>query len=347
MSNLYNHLSKEELELLRNNEGVYRQTVSFYRYVRIEEIEKFRADLYRFWFKNGVVGRVYVAHEGINAQISVPIENWDKFIDHLSSVEELKNMPLKIALEEKGTSFLKLIVRIKEKIVADGLADHEIDLSNMGRHLDPLEFDEMLEDPEAVVVDVRNHYESEVGHFDGAICPDVDTFKESLPIIRDMLEDHKDKPVLMYCTGGIRCEKASAYLKANGFNNVNQLHGGIINYAHEIEKAGKSSKFIGKNFVFDDRLGERITEDVISNCHTCGEKCDEHTNCKNDDCHLLFIQCKSCSEKLDGCCSVECQEIAALPLEEQKKLRKDKELREGRPTHKSRLRPKPNKLSAQ
>ncbi len=137
-----------------------------------------------------------------------------------------------------------------------------------------------------------------------------------------LMEDKKEQNIIMYCTGGIRCEKASAYMLHNGFKNVFHLEGGIINYAQQVKDAELESKFIGKNFVFDDRLGERITEDIIALCHQCGQPADTHTNCKNDGCHLLFIQCSTCATKYDGCCSTECQTIYNLPAEEQKELRK-------------------------
>jgi UPF0176 protein len=125
----------------------------------------------------------------------------------------------------------------------------------------------------------------------------------------------------MYCTGGIRCEKASAWMKHRGFKHVFQLNGGIIEYARQVKEQGLENKFIGKNFVFDERLGERISPDIISHCHQCGAPCDDHTNCKNDGCHLLFIQCKSCAEKYDGCCSADCKNIVSLPAEKQKEIR--------------------------
>jgi UPF0176 protein len=169
---------------------------------------------------------------------------------------------------------------------------------------------------------MRNHYESEVGHFKNAICPNVDTFREELQIVEDIMKDKRDKNLLMYCTGGIRCEKASAWMKHLGFKNVFQLDGGIIEYARQTKAQGIENKFIGKNFVFDERLGERITEDIIAVCHQCGKPCDDHTNCKNDGCHLLFIQCKGCSELYNGCCSDDCKEILTLPAEKQKEIRK-------------------------
>ena len=151
----------------------------------------------------------------------------------------------------------------------------------------------------------------------------METFRESLPIINEQLKDHKeDKNLVMYCTGGIRCEKASAYFKHHGFKNVYQLEGGIINYAKQIKEENLESKFIGKNFVFDHRLGERITDDIVSQCHQCGKPCDNHTNCENEGCHLLFIQCDECKAVMENCCSVECQEIIHLPMDEQIKLRR-------------------------
>ena len=136
------------------------------------------------------------------------------------------------------------------------------------------------------------------------------------------MKDKKGANIIMYCTGGIRCEKASAYMLHQGFKNVFHLEGGIINYARQIKEKGLKSKFIGKNFVFDERLGEKITDDIIAHCHQCGKPADTHTNCKNDGCHLLFIQCEDCAKTYEGCCSPECQETLHLPAERRKELRK-------------------------
>jgi UPF0176 protein len=198
-------------------------------------------------------------------------------------------------------------------------------MANKGRYVDPEEMNNLLQHEETIVVDMRNHYEYEVGHFENAIEVPSDTFRDQLPMAVDMLQDKKDKNIIMYCTGGIRCEKASAYMLHNGFNNVYHLEGGIINYAQQIKQKGLQSKFIGKNFVFDDRLGERITEDVIAKCHQCGKPADTHTNCKNDACHLLFIQCEECATKYDRCCTLQCQTVYNLPVEEQKLLREGKQ----------------------
>ena len=161
-----------------------------------------------------------------------------------------------------------------------------------------------------------------------------------MPEVKNLLKGKENEKILLYCTGGIRCEKASSYLIKSGFKDVSQLQGGIIQYAHEIKSNNMESKFRGKNFVFDDRLGERITDDVLSFCHICGDSCDDHTDCKNDACHILFIQCEKCNKIYDGCCSKECQDFAALPIEQQKKLRKDPERIISRTFFDSRIKPR-------
>lgn len=313
---LHNKLSKEEALKKLHAESFKRTTLSFYRYVILEDPQAFRDALFLEWDNLGCLGRIYVAREGINAQMSVPEHNLDAFMAALNARVELKDMPIKWAVEDDGKSFFKLIIKVRPKIVADGLDDGSFDVTNVGKHLSPMEFHESLDDPNTVVIDMRNHYESEVGKFENAICPDVDTFREEIQMVVDDFSDKKDNKVLLYCTGGVRCEKASAYLKHHGFNDVNQLHGGIIEYARQIKQMGVKSKFIGKNFVFDERLGESIDGQVISKCHQCGAPCDTHTNCANDDCHLLFIQCPSCREQYQGCCTDECKDIIALPQEE-------------------------------
>ncbi len=324
---LYNTLSAEERAELIDQAGKQRLTLSFYAYAKIENPQQFRNDLFLAWNPLDALGRIYVAHEGINAQMSVPADNFEAFRDTLESYDFMKGIRLNVAVEQDDHSFLKLTIKVRHKIVADGLNDATFDVTKKGIHLKAKEFNEILDDPNTIVVDFRNHYESEVGHFKGAITPDVETFRESLPIINEQLKDFKEtKNLVMYCTGGIRCEKASAYYKHQGFKNVYQLEGGIINYAKQIKEEGLESKFIGKNFVFDNRLGERITEDIISQCHQCGKPCDNHTNCVNDGCHLLFIQCDECKAAMENCCSTECQEVIHLPLAEQVKLRKGKQV---------------------
>ena len=320
---LYNTLSAEERVRLIDEAGKQRLTLSFYAYSKIEDPKSFRDALFLTWNPLEVLGRIYIAKEGINSQLSLPADNFYKFKKSIEEYDFMRGIRLNIAVEHDDHSFLKLTVKVRNKIVADGLNDENFDVTDIGIHLKAEEFNSFLNDPNTIVVDMRNHYESEIGHFKGAITPNVDTFRESLPIIENQLAAYKeDKNLLMYCTGGIRCEKASAFFKHKGFKNVYQLEGGIIEYTRQINAEKLESKFIGKNFVFDHRLGERITNDIVSQCHQCGKPCDNHTNCANDACHLLFLQCDDCRDSMEGCCSSECLEVINLPLVEQIKLRK-------------------------
>jgi len=318
---LHNRISNEELKqrLMQDNEP--RTTISFYHYFPIQNPQEFRDLLYKHLYELKVFGRIYVAKEGINAQVSVPSKSYEAFKTFLYSIDALNGLRLNIAVDDDGKSFWVLKVKVREKIVADGIDDPSFSMENKGKYVNAQQMNELLNDPNTIVVDMRNHYEYEVGHFVKAIEVPSDTFRDQLPMAVDMLKGKEEKNIIMYCTGGIRCEKASAYMLHKGFKNVFHLEGGIINYAKQVKEEGVESKFIGKNFVFDDRLGERITEDVIANCHQCGKPCDTHTNCKNNGCHLLFIQCEECAAKYEGCCSTECHETIHLPLERQKQIR--------------------------
>ncbi len=322
MAVLHNRVSQAELKKRLYEETEKRSTISFYRYFPIKEPQQFRDELYKALNALKVFGRIYVAHEGINAQVSVPESNVEAFKNYLYSIEPLNGLRLNIAVDDDGRSFWVLKIKVRDKVVADGISDPAFSMENKGKYVNAEQMNKLLDDKETVVIDMRNHYEYEVGHFENAIEIPSDTFREQLPMAVDMMKDNKNKNIIMYCTGGIRCEKASAYMLHSGFKNVFHLEGGIINYAKQAKEAGLPSKFIGKNFVFDDRLGERITGHVIAKCHQCGQPADTHTNCKNDGCHLLFIQCEACAEKYDGCCSEECKTVYNLPLEEQKELRR-------------------------
>lgn len=305
---LYNKINREELKRRLQEETFTRKTISFYKYHYLDNPQEFRDSIYHDWFTLNCFGRIYVAREGINAQMSVPEHQFNDFLDTLNKYEILKGIPIKYAVEDNGKSFYKLTIKVRPRLVADGLDEGAYDVTNVGKHLSGIEFHELAAKKDSVVVDMRNYYESEIGHFEGAICPEADTFREELEIVTNLLQDKKDKKILLYCTGGIRCEKASAYLKHQGFGDVNQLHGGILEYARQIKAANLESRFIGKNFVFDERLGENINGKIISRCHQCGQPCDTHTNCRNNSCHLLFIQCPQCAEKYNGCCTPECFE---------------------------------------
>jgi UPF0176 protein len=319
---LHNRISNEELKQRLKEEADARTTISFYRYFPIQNPQEFRDYLYKNLFTLKVFGRIYIAKEGINAQVSVPSANFDLFKTFLYSIEPMNGLRLNIAVDDDGKSFWVLKVKTRDKIVADGINDPSFSMENKGRYVDAQQMNTLLGDEGTLVVDMRNHYEYEVGHFENAVEVPSDTFRDQLPMAVDMLKGQEDKNIIMYCTGGIRCEKASAYMLHNGFKNVFHLEGGIINYAKQVREQGLNSKFIGKNFVFDDRLGERITGDIIAHCHQCGKPCDVHTNCRNNGCHLLFIQCEECAARYEGCCSSECKETINMPAERQKEIRK-------------------------
>ena len=322
MAILHNRVSQAALKEKLYAETEHRTTISFYRYFPISDPVQFRDELYIALDALKVFGRIYVAEEGINAQISVPDSLLDKLKAYLNTIEPLKSLRLNIAVDDDGKSFWVLKIKVRSKIVADGISDPAFSMEKKGAYVDAVGMNEMLKNPDTIVIDMRNHYEYEVGHFNNAIEIPSDTFREQLPMAVEMMKDQKDKNIIMYCTGGIRCEKASAYMLHHGFEHVFHLEGGIINYARQLGAAKLESKFIGKNFVFDDRLGERITPDVIAKCHQCGAPADTHTNCKNDGCHLLFIQCEACAQLYAGCCSTSCKEVYELPMEEQKAMRK-------------------------
>lgn len=308
-------IPRAERKALVFSDGVKRVTLSFYRYVRIADPIAFRDELYGRLSELGCLGRIYVASEGINAQMNVPEAHWEQFDAYVKSLPELVDVPYKIAVEESApSSFYKLTIKVKDKIVADGLTDELFDVTKPGEYITAEEMNQYIDDPEAIVVDMRNGYEYEIGHFGNAIGFDVDTFREELSVTPEKLRIHKNKKVALYCTGGIRCEKASAWLKHNGFTDVKHLKGGIIDYAHQVKEQGLENKFKGKNFVFDERLGERISDEIISTCHLCHtEKSDTHHHCKNQACHVLFIGCDKCMEKKQGYCSFSCQVVDSLP----------------------------------
>lgn len=319
---LWNKVNNEELKELLRLSNEERVTLSFYKYHHIDDVQVFRDLFFTALDAIGVFGRIYISQEGINGQISVPKNNFNSFEKVLEDTGWLKGIRLNYAIEDNGKSFYKLKIKVRNKIVADGLNDATFDVTKRGRHLSAIEVNELLEKDDTIVVDMRNHYESEVGHFEGAICPDVETFRDALPIVEEMLEREKDKTIVMYCTGGIRCEKASAYYLHKGFKDVCMIDGGIIEYSRQCLESGLPNKFIGKNFVFDERMGERISDEIIAKCHQCGQFADTHINCANDACHILFIQCAACAEEYDSCCSTKCRDFNRLDEETREKVKK-------------------------
>jgi UPF0176 protein len=319
---LWNKVNNDELKQKMIDSGEERITLSFYKYYHLSSPQTFRDEFYLKLDQVGVYGRIYVAQEGVNGQISVLGNRFDDFVSTLNSFPWLQGIRLNTAIEDNGKSFYKLKIKVRNKIVADGLNDDSFDVTKRGKHLSAIEVNSLLEKEDTLVVDMRNHYESEVGHFEKAICPDVETFREALPIVEKMLENDKDKTIIMYCTGGIRCEKASAYYLHKGFKEVCMIDGGIIEYSRQCKDLGLPNKFLGKNFVFDERMGERISDEILSVCHQCGNPSDNHINCANDACHILFIQCEQCANDYAHCCSTKCRDFIQLDSEQQEILKK-------------------------
>ncbi len=309
-----NTKSKEELLRDLEREDFARKTLSFYKYVKIENPKEMRDFLFDKLTELGCLGRIYVAHEGINAQMNVPEHNWNAFDNFIQNSKEFAGVPYKVAVEEKGkSSFLKLIIKVRSKIVADGLDDSSFNPADTGAYATAEDVNNMIERG-VTVIDMRNMYEAAIGHFENAKLMNVDTFREQLDKVTDMFKDKKDEEVLLYCTGGIRCEKASAWMKHNGFQNVKHIKGGIIDYAHQVKEKGLQNKFKGKNFVFDERMGERVGDEIIATCQACEKtKCDDYMHCKNTSCHILFICCEDCKTKLKGYCSKICNICDKFP----------------------------------
>jgi len=321
---LYNKLSSQENSEIIDKSNQTRFVVSFYKYHLIKNPIIFRNFIFIILNNLDILGRVYVSGEGINAQISVPKENYNKFKIELEDISFLQGIRLNLAREHFNKSFLKLKIKIRKKIVSDGLKENQIKLNIKGTYISAKEMNNHIKNKNSVILDVRNHYESEIGHFKNAITPNVDTFRESLPLILNKMKNNKNKNIVMYCTGGIRCEKASAMMKSKGFKNIFHLEGGIIEYAKQVKDQNLENLFLGSNFVFDERRAEKISNHIISNCHQCDKPFEKHTNCANVSCNLLFIQCDSCKSKYNNCCSNKCMDINLLPLNEQKKNRKGK-----------------------
>ncbi|MBK4765219.1 MAG: rhodanese-related sulfurtransferase [Pantoea sp. Brub] len=309
MPALHNLISNQKLkqQILCNND--LRITVSFYKYFYIDNTHTFRDNLYLKFVELQILGRIYIAHEGINAQISVPSHLYQKMQLCLYRFDKsLNNIHMNIALDNHSKSFWVLRIKVRERIISDGIEENILQISKVGCYLTAQEVNLMLDNPKVIFVDMRNDYEYKIGHFANAIACKANTFREQLSKIIKLLENKKNEIIVTYCTGGIRCEKASAWLIYNGFNNVYQVKGGIIEYVNTARKESIPVRFKGKNFVFDARMSEQVSKDVLSTCSQCGELCDIYTNCLNNLCHLLFIQCINCFNKYKNCCSLFCKE---------------------------------------
>lgn len=293
--------------------------LSFYRFARVEDPSELAASLRSLWRPLRALGRVYVAAEGVNAQMAVPSNVLEPFRLACCSLPLLADVQLNVDHEVDAEAFAAappfeaLHVRVRDQIVADGWAA-PLDWTKAGREVGAREWDRALSDPAALVLDCRNGYESQVGAFEGATALNTTFFRESWDALDEALADSPlDRPLLTYCTGGIRCVKVNAYLEQRGFSNVSRLRGGVVAYVRELREEGRQeeSRFRGVNYVFDERMGSRVTADVLGGCDSCGAPSDRHTNCAHTRCHIRLIQCAACSDEYAGCCCRACQESAS------------------------------------
>jgi len=316
---------------------------ALYKFVTLDDYAALRKPLLKLMEEHHVKGTLLLAKEGINGTIAGDCKGIDALLAWLRSDPRFADIETKESYEQ-AMPFYRSKVKLKKEIVTMGIEG--IDPKNIvGTYVKPKDWNALISDPDVLLIDTRNDYEVKIGTFKGAVNPETETFREFSQYVKKQLDPAKHKKVAMYCTGGIRCEKASAYLVHHGFQNVNQLGGGIIQYAHDVKAMGLKSKFIGKNFVFDARMGERVTDDILGVCHQCGKPADTHLDCGNDACHILFIQCDKCNEKYAGCCSAECKEFASLPVAKQRLFRKDPEKVVSRARYSSRVKPRLNDLN--
>ncbi len=274
---------------------------SFYRYVEIKDPDNFQIKHQEFCNKLGIKGKVLVSKEGINGSISGSEEQIQGYKKEIIKNNLFKDLIFKDTLADSHP-FKKTIVRVRKEIVASGL---KVKLKNKGKYISPTELNKLIENNEDfILLDARNNYESKIGKFKEAITPNIETFKEFKKVIK-YLDKFKEKKIVTYCTGGVRCEKASAFLKENGFNNVFQLNGGIINYINQFP----DKYFEGRCFVFDNRMsipsGTKNSE--ISFCDLCHVPCGRYINCANKKCDNLFICCEECNKDMKGTCSKGCR----------------------------------------
>ncbi|KAI9008942.1 Rhodanese-like domain-containing protein [Phycomyces nitens] len=295
--------------------------VAFYTIVPLSQdrIRELQSEIHSQLKKYNVLGRIYLAPEqgigGINCQMAVPLGQLDTVKDFFQGIREFTQTgPIAFTEGIQDTltpSFRNLRVAIKRNLVATKAVLQTKDLALQPDYLDPAVWHEQLADKgnKAFVLDMRNHYEYDIGHFEHAIKMDVDTFRDGLEVMDSLLETKPtDQDIYMYCTGGIRCSVAGSYLLQKGYKGVKMLKGGVSAYGHYVQKENKPSLFRGMNFTFDGRRGERITADVLSNCFHCNAPCDRLSNCSNTLCHLLFTQCDACQAKMDKTCSTKCKE---------------------------------------
>lgn len=293
----------------------------YYKYVKIDDPDTFTKEHLQLCQELGLKGRILVSSEGLNGTVSGPAEKTDEYIATLRRDPRFTDMEFKID-ETSGHAFKKMHVRHREEIVSLKLDDDLDPNQETGNHLSPKEFYDHLQRDDVIVLDARNKYEHDIGHFKNAVLPDVDAFRDLPDWIRENLSEHKDKKILAYCTGGIRCEKLTGFLKQEGFEDVNQLHGGIVSYGKDENVQGRY--WDGKCYVFDERMSvpvNRTEEDrVIATCFHCGKEEDRLVNCANPECNWQHVCCEDCEEQYKRSCSEECREHPRNRYEKDKQL---------------------------
>jgi UPF0176 protein len=285
------------------------QVLLYYKYIVIDDPEAFMEEHRALCERIGVKGRIHVAHEGINGTVSGTIEQTKQYMDEMHQDSRYSDVMFKVEQSE-GHAFKKLKVKVKPEIVNLDLED-DVDPNKLtGKHLSPKEFFEAMQDEEVIILDARNTYEYDLGHFKNAIKPDIETFRELPQWVRENLSQHKDKKILTYCTGGIRCEKFSGFLVNEGFQDVSQLEGGIISYGYDPEVQGKL--WDGKCYVFDERISVPVnrTEEakVVGKCYYCEKPEERYVKCGNPECNKHLLLCEDCEHEHKRSCSTECME---------------------------------------
>jgi UPF0176 protein len=285
------------------------QVLLYYKYVFIENPELYMEEQRELCNKLGLLGRIHVATEGINGTVSGTVEQTEQYMETMKQDPRFSDMVFKIEPSE-GNAFKKLKVKVKPEIVHLNLEDDVDPNAITGKHLSPKEFFEAMQDDDVIILDARNTYEYDLGHFKNAIRPDVETFRDLPEWVRENLGDQKDKKILTYCTGGIRCEKFSGFLVKEGFQDVSQLHGGIVTYGYDPEVKGKL--WDGKLYVFDERISVPVNrsgeEKVVGTCYSCGKPEERYVKCGNPECNKHLLMCEECEHEQKRSCSAECRE---------------------------------------
>lgn len=305
-------LSNKILKILYLHDCTKRKIISLYQYFTVYNPESMSSIIKKVLKKYDVLGRIYISKEGINIQISVPKRNIKYVVNFFRNMNAFtKKININFSIENQGMAFWKLQVKVRRQLVSNNFYSLPILGVLEKKYLNAFEVNKIFYNTNTVFVDIRNHYEYEIGHFQNALEIPANTFREQLDKLKDFLKPYIHKKIVLYCTGGIRCEKAAALLTKHNFQNIYQIYGGILGYINQVKKNNLSMYFKGKIFVFDERLTERITKDVFSICRNCKKITDRaHINCLNSFCHRLFIQCLSCSKKFKSYCSEKCLNIS-------------------------------------